>query len=77
MLPIVRFCIRSIFVFVFSLMQHPLSFSPSVALEEMADETTVAEAIHCGGVSSRFIFSLVCGGRRRTGCLRLQNKGIQ
>lgn len=59
--------------FSISLFSDPTSiilFSFCSELEEMADGT-VAQAIHCGGVSSGFIFSLVCRGRRRTGCLRL------
>ena len=45
-------------------------FSLCSEQEEMADGTAAA-AIHCVGVSREFIFSLVCGGRRGTGCLGL------
>lgn len=61
-----------VFFFYFSL-SHPTSIillSFCSELEEMADGT-VARAIHCGSVSSGFIFALVCRGRSRTGCLRL------
>lgn len=57
------------FISTFSYPASILFFSFCSELEEMADGTLV-QVIHCGSVSSEFIFSLVCRGRHRTGCCR-------
>lgn len=58
-----------IFISLFSDPTSIILFSFYFELEEVADGM-VARAIHCAGVGSGFISSLVGKGRQRTGCLR-------
>lgn len=50
------------FIFSFSTIKHPLSFSASCSESEKRADGTVAPVIHCRRVSSGFIFSLTAKG---------------